>query len=94
MTTQATHSVCGVCFQDEGNDPKSHICNVLCGTCGQFYGEDEMDIEGFHNSNSCDQATHSVCGVCGETTPSDQGKTTTQFGVFIEFVCHNCQEEN
>jgi hypothetical protein len=46
--------LCGICFQDEGNDPKSHTCNVLCGACGQFFGEEEMDSEGHHRADDCE----------------------------------------
>ena len=49
--------LCGICFQDEGNDPKSHTCNVLCGACGQFFGEEEMDSEGHHRADDCEEAT-------------------------------------
>lgn len=50
----STESLCGICFQDEGNDPKAHTCNVLCGACGQFFGEEEMDSEGHHNADDCE----------------------------------------
>jgi hypothetical protein len=47
--------LCGICFQDEGNDPKAHTCNVLCGACGQFFGEEEMDSEGHHKADECEE---------------------------------------
>lgn len=46
-------SICSICFQVEGTDPKAHICSILCGACGEYFGEFEMDAEGLHKMEEC-----------------------------------------
>lgn len=84
----STESLCGICFQDEGNDPKAHTCNVLCGACGQFFGEEEMDSEGHHNADECEEARFS-CGSCGYQFSKNEGVTIEE-GRHLEFVCSEC----
>lgn len=40
--------ICGICGQDEGKDPKGHICELRCQDCGQSFGEEDMDSDGLH----------------------------------------------
>jgi hypothetical protein len=93
----STESLCGICFQDEGNDPKAHTCNVLCGACGQFFGEEEMDSEGHHNSEDCSEGQKLVeCVECfSDFDPMTEGKIHDKFnspnlgGAVVAF-CGKC----
>lgn len=46
--------LCNICKQDEGNDPKAHTCEILCGACGQYFDESEVDFNGYHLGEFCD----------------------------------------
>ena len=47
---------CLNCFftTDNPEEMAAHKCAILCGSCGQFFGSDELASDGFHKPVKCD----------------------------------------
>lgn len=62
--------------------------NSACGACGQFFPNNEADLDGFHSADYCEEAQFS-CGACGYQFAKNEG-VTIQEGAYLEFVCTPC----